>query len=467
MTGYVVKRLLMIVPTLVLVLALSFLLQSLAPGDKVAKHLDLEGSHATLTKEAYLQSYRSISARYGLDLPTFYFSIQPSYYPDTLYRVIPQEKRNLLTQMLRQVKDWEQVANFDKHLTTAIGELKDEGESRRVRNELLKLEQDRSLSDVTARCHKIENLDVDLTDMTSVNILIRTVRAMQTSKSFSYPTFRYHGSNNQFQLWITSIFDKDRNVSLLDGTPVIDKILRALKWTTFMSIVAFILVSIISLVIGYSQVYLSGGLYDRGMSILLYILIAIPTFWLASLLVVFFTTPEYGAWTDIFPSIGLKPSFVERSFAESLMDNLGQLILPTICMTVLSISYLSIQLKSDLLEALKQPHVLMARAKGLSDKRVLRSHALPNALVPYTTILTGAIPGIFAGAVIIEDIFNIPGIGRLILTSVRESDWPVVFTVVIVISIATMIGYLLGDIILMKLYPKTVDDLTTSAKGVG
>jgi len=139
MTGYVVKRLLMIVPTLVLVLALSFLLQSLAPGDKVAKHLDLEGSHATLTKEAYLQSYRSISARFGLDLPTFYFSIQPSYYPDTLYRVIPQEKRNLLTQMLRQVKDWEQVANFDKHLTTAIGELKDEGESRRVRNELLKL----------------------------------------------------------------------------------------------------------------------------------------------------------------------------------------------------------------------------------------------------------------------------------------------------------------------------------------
>ena len=230
-----------------------------------------------------------------------------------------------------------------------------------------------------------------------------------------------------------------------------------------MMTIALVLVSLFSVFFAMIQVYYRNRWVDQLFSISWYVLYAIPTFWFATLMVVFFTTPEYGSWTDIFPSIGIKPSFGKVTFMSELIQNIGQIILPILCLTLMSLPYITIQLRKDLILALGSPFVLTARAKGVNEARVISRHALPNALVPYITILTGAIPQVFTGSVLIEVIFNIPGIGKLMLNSMELGDWPVVFTIVIVISVVTIIGYFIGDWLLIKLFPKTTEHFQSSS----
>lgn len=461
MFRYVVRRILLIVPTVLVILLFTFWLQSLAPGDQIEAQLTLEGESSQVGRSNYMDSYQALQKERGLDLPMFFFGVQPSYFPDTLYKIIPKQKKVLLTSLLRQTKDWKKVAAYESSLQSLINQHKGtEAVVKKIKIELSKIEQTKSLSDIKSRCQNLKKL----TGASNYNDdglakLFAQVQSMQSSTLFSYPVLRWHGWDNQFNRWLGRLFNKEENVSLQDGGPVIDKIWKALKWTISMSVITLLLVAFFSLLLGYFKAFYRYRWFDKISSTVLYVLLAVPTFWFASLMVIFFTTREYGAWTDVFPSVGIKPSFVARSFLSELSDNAGQLILPIICMTIMSVSYLTIQLRSDILDTLSKPYMLMARAKGLSDKQALRQHALPNALLPYMTILTGSIPAIFTGSVIIEVIFNIPGIGRLLLSAVQEADWPIVFTIVIIISCATMVGYLVGDILLVKLFPKTRDSL--------
>lgn len=461
MFRYIVRRVLLIVPTVLIILLFTFWLQSLAPGDQIEAQLTLEGESSQVGRSNYMDSYKALQKERGLDLPLFFFGVQPSYFPDTLHKIIPKQKRVLLTSLLRQTKDWTTVSAYEVGLQSLMSNLlASDDDVKKIRIELSKIEQAKSLSDIKTRCQNLKTIAEDSNYKNeTLEQLFSRVASMKTSTVLSYPRLQWHGWNNQFNRWLGRIFNKEENVSLQDGTPVIDKIGKALKWTISMSAITLVLVAIFSLLLGYYKAYYRYRWFDKISSSILYVLLAVPTFWFASLMVIFFTTPEYGSWTDIFPSIGIKPSFVVRSFWAELMDNVGQLVLPITCMTIMSLSYLTIQLRSDILNTLSRPYMMMARAKGLDEKQVLRNHALPNALLPYFTILTGSIPAIFTGSVIIEVIFNIPGIGRLLLSAVQEADWPVVFTIVIIISFATMVGYLVGDILLVKLFPKTRDSL--------
>ncbi len=465
MIVYMIRRVVLIIPTIFIILVLSFVLKNLAPGDDVGRQLELDGAMKALSGEHYMEAYRTIAVRYSLDKPQFYFSITPSYFPDTLHRIFPKEKKEMLTSMLRQTKNWEQCNLFNSLLSQIKLDLSKFEEEVEIKSLIRKIELDKSLSDVKSRIVDLSKTynDSDLT-IESLSSLIGLVNEMETANAISWPVIRWHGAQNQFHRWIVHLTGKS-NTSLVDGVPAFTKIFRALKWTLIMSLTTLILIIVISLTLGMAMVYFKDRLFDRITAYFLFLLFAIPTFWLATMMVIFFTTPEYGTWTDIFPSLGIRPSFTSRSFLDELMLNLEQLILPVICMTIVSISYLTIQLRSDLIETLSRPYILTARAKGLNYWQILKSHALPNALLPFTTIITGAIPNIFAGSVVIEVIFNIPGIGRLMLHSMTQNDWPVVFTIIIVISLATMISYLLGDVILMKLFPKTQQTITTQWSG--
>ena len=103
---------------------------------------------------------------------------------------------------------------------------------------------------------------------------------------------------------------------------------------------------------------------------------------------------------------------------------------------------------------MSQPFIQTARSKGLSEKALLKKHALPNALLPFITIVTGALPKTLVGSLIIEVIFNIPGIGRLMLQSITDYDWPVSFSILVMVAVVTILSYLLADILNMALFPK-------------
>ena len=458
MLAYIFKRFLLIIPTVLFVLILSFLLKSKAPGDEAVKLLDNQGVTQALSQEGYQKAYKRITQKFGLDLPSFYFVILPNYFPDNINHIQPKSKRRLYVNILRQTKSLEAVNSFHSNLDNSISKLVGEDDFRILYNELLKLEQESSLSSVRTRSQRISKIIVDSDfQLSAVDSLITSINDLKEKNSFIYPTIRWVGANCQFHFWLKKLFSNTENISLKDGQGSVSKISNAMKWTIAISAISLLLIAGFALLIGFIQALYHESLLDRISSTVLYFFYAIPLFWFATIMVVFFTTPEYGIWTDIFPSIGLKPSYGDEGFIAQLLKNSGQLILPIFCLTVSSLPYLVIQLKSDILESMTRPFCVMARAKGMSQSQVLRNHALPNALIPYLTILSGAIPAIFTGSVIIEVIFNIPGIGRLLFDSIGFSDWPVVFSILVIISVTTILGYIVGDLLLVRFYPKSKD----------
>ena len=463
MLSYVIRRILLILPTVFFILICSFFLQTLAPGDSLGDQLRIDGKSIHSSQKSYHDAYKRLQKQLDLDQPRFYFAMRPSYFPDTLYRVVPKQKRGLLSTLTRQTKNWEVVDAFHKAHVRAIYKMEGERDSRKhILAALNKMSISRDLTDIRIYQKELNELLAGLSPddkLYEVEQVSTQIDVLTESGGLYVPSLRWHGFSNQFHSWMMRIFSK-KNVSSIDGKPAVTKIKEALRWTISMGLITLILIAIFSLFLAYIQVRFDGTWIDNCIAAFLYIMIAMPTFWLATLMVVFFTTPEYGAWTHWFPSIGIKPSFVEKSFLTQFIENSSQLALPIFCLTILSASYLAILTKSDILNELSRPYIKTAQAKGLSYKKILRSHAIPNSLVSYITILTGAIPFIFTGSVIIEVIFNIPGVGRLLLYSVQFQDWSVVYTIVVMISIVTIVGYLIGDILLAKLYPKTITSLT-------
>ena len=429
----------------------------LAPGDKIADQLVIEGVSLHTSRDNYLAAYRDIQVRYNQDKAPFYFAILPSYFPDTLHRIIPKQKRILITNILRQTKSWDKAEEFyEQHLQARQYLESHSDDAKSLLAVVNKIAVAKDLGGVKALGYELSAAleDAQIKNQGLISDLISSIEVLETSRGWSWPTLRWFGISNQFQSWMSRLFSSN-NRSVLDGESVMKKIRRALSWTVSLGLITYLIVGIFSLMVSYAQVYYKGSWMDRIVSGLTYFLIAVPSFWMATLMVVFFTTPEYGAWTDIFPSVGIKPSFVEQSFLNELITNIGQLILPILILSIMSIAYLSLQTKNDLLRVGSLPFVTAARARGLSTSQNLARHILPNGLMTYLTLMTGSIPSIFGGSLIIEVIFNIPGIGRLMLYSIREQDWPVVFTIVIILSFITITSYILGDLLMAKLYPKT------------
>jgi len=185
----------------------------------------------------------------------------------------------------------------------------------------------------------------------------------------------------------------------------------------------------------------------------LYLLFSMPKFWLATLLVVYFTTSEYGKWTNIFPSVGID-MYPGESTWHTITQNLDKLILPVICLSLFSITTIAILLQQSIGNEMKESYITTALSKGLTPKQAMKRHALPNALTPLITILAGAIPASLAGSVVIEVIFNIPGIGRLMYDSILSADWSVVYCVLMLATLVTVISFLIADILYALLNPR-------------
>jgi len=165
-----------------------------------------------------------------------------------------------------------------------------------------------------------------------------------------------------------------------------------------------------------------------------------------------FTTPEYGM--KIFPSIWLESLSNKESILLQIGRNFNRLILPIICITYGSLAFVSRQLRSSMVETLQQDYIKTARAKGLSERKVVWKHAFRNALFPLITIFASVLPSAFAGSVIIEVIFNIQGMGYLLFDSIMNSDWQVVYAIIMIATILTIVGILLADILYALVDPR-------------
>lgn len=461
------RRLVLLIPTLFVILWFSFYLSISAPGDEVMSRMSLEGKNTNVSRAEFVDLYRDVQSKLAKDRPSFYFSIVPHYVPSDIYNIVPKSYRDNLLSINRQVKSWDRVEDYHLKLEEGLSLIQDH--SRELREVSTFLNNMQKINSVVLLDSKILELDgiLDQETLTAYpvirNYLIQFKTQMSEvgnkNSSWTYPVFRWNGSHNQFQYWLTSIYQPSKRVSLRDGAPVWSKISSALTWTLTLSLISLTLACMLSLMVAVAQMRYNNSLFDRLIAQVLYVLYAIPLFWFATMMVVFFTTDDYGVWTNVFPSVGLKYWANTGSSGEVLWAKGKLLILPIFCIAVNSLTYLTRQLKSDLQRQSDKPYVMSVRAKGVGKSRLIWRHLLPNALIPYITIITGAIPKTLVGSVVIEFIFNIPGVGKLLMDSIHHSDWPVTFSIILIVGVMTILSYILADVLYMIFYPHMAKSL--------
>ncbi len=282
------------------------------------------------------------------------------------------------------------------------------------------------------------------------------IKSESTTFKNYIPAFRWYGFNNQYHRWITNFFKGDFGYSYSDSRPVSSKIWDALRWTVIINFFSILIAYIISIPIGVTTAVRKDSVYDRVSTTLLFILYSLPSFWIGTLLIVFFTTPEYGAWLDWFPTGGVTSEGIpdDASLWTRFWDVAHHLVLPIFCVTYGSLAYISRQMRGGLLTVVRQDYIRTAKAKGLDEKKIIWKHAFRNSLFPIITLFAYIFPAAIAGSVAIEVIFTVPGMGSLALESIVARDWPVVFTILMFAAILTMIGNLVADIMYAQVDPR-------------
>jgi peptide/nickel transport system permease protein len=255
----------------------------------------------------------------------------------------------------------------------------------------------------------------------------------------------------QYGIWLKRVAKFDFGESFTsDRRPVMQKIWdtkqplidRKLFITFMINVISMFFIFLIALPIGISSATHPYSLYDKIATTSVFVGFAIPGFWLALLLMMLF-----GIYLDWLPISGLKSiQYESLSFFGKIWDRAQHLILPVFVSSFGGLAGLSRYMRSSMLEVIRQDYITTARAKGLTEKKVIYKHALRNALLPIITLLGLSVPGLIGGSVIFEQVFGIPGMGQLFYQSVMSRDYPLVMAILTIGGILTLAGNLLADI---------------------
>ncbi len=460
MAGYFFKRVLWLFPTWMSVSLVAFVLSSLAPGDPVQYFLDgqqaMDSRDNTSSRQWEIE-YKRAASFLGLDQPLFYFSLQPIAFPDTLYRIQPATRKKAVKSWLLQSGDWQLISNFYHQLLQLHHAPLPANEDRYGKSSLWRRDLKRwlgepdfkSISRQIQLWHQQAARDTFPPELQEeIRLCLEASSAVNQHKKWInvyLPSLHWYGLDNQFHRWLTGIFVGDMGRSYIDGRPVTEKIGEAIPWTLLLNGCALLLAVVIAIGAGVFMATHPNGWFDIGGSILLFLGYAIPTFWLGTLLLLFFATPDYGMkW---FPTLG--PAHF-RYPEESLIEALGRVAthftLPVLCLATGAIAYLSRQVRSSMLRVLPQEYIMAAKSRGLPTHQVLWKYAFRNALIPIITILASLFPAILAGSLVVEIIFNLYGMGTLAVQSVYARDWQTLFGIVQLGALLTLTGILLADI---------------------
>ena len=241
----------------------------------------------------------------------------------------------------------------------------------------------------------------------------------------------------------SGIFQGSLGTSMKQGAPVTEMILRRTGVTFELGLMAIVIASLIALPVGVYSAIRQDTVGDYVGRIIAIIGLSTPNFWLAMMVM-------------LYPALyfGWSPPVELISFRKDPLENLGQFIIPAVILGT-SMSAMTMRMtRTMMLEVLRQDYIRTAWSKGLKERVVVTRHALKNALIPVVTIVGASLPIMIGGAVIMENIFALPGMGRLMINSLLQRDYTVVSGVNLVIATAVVVANLLVDISYAYLDPR-------------
>ncbi len=227
-----------------------------------------------------------------------------------------------------------------------------------------------------------------------------------------------------------------------DRRPVLDKIKERVGITIWLNLLSLLIILLVAIPIGIIAAVRPHSWFDRGTTLLVFFGFAMPTFWLALLLMMLF-----GVYLDWLPISGLTSlGFHQFTLWQKIQDLVAHITLPVLVAAFGGLAGMSRYMRGNMLEVIRQDYITTARAKGLPERVVIFKHALRNALLPVITMLGLSVPGLIGGSVIFESIFAIPGMGQLFYGAVMARDYPLVMGELVIGAVLTLVGNLLADV---------------------
>lgn len=239
----------------------------------------------------------------------------------------------------------------------------------------------------------------------------------------------------QYWNWLTSALRGDLGTSIWTGTPVSQEILARLPATFEITFLALVLALILSFPLGVLAARARGTSGDVVVRVIAIIGLTLPSFWVGVLLLYFFSI-----YLPAWPAIGYVP------FTSDPWGNLARVALPTVAVSLPMVAGLTRILRSSLLEVLSSDYVRTARAKGVGERGMLYKHALRNAMIPMVTVIGVQLGYLLSGVVVIEQVFAIPGVGRLMVGAINERNYPLLQGVVLIVTGVFVLINLLVDL---------------------
>jgi len=486
MLKYIAKRILIFIPTLLIITVIGFIISVNAPGDPVERLMTAAGSGGEIGTQSVsqIEQKKYWKKKLGLDLPVFYFSLDKFSYPDTIYKIYDKNDREALNRLLDRYGDWQQISVYYNKVSKLYQDLlvfnpntadmEQPGKNvvsenlNTIRYEVLSLRSAWQEAVIDAKITSLRKLmgqygflkhfqdELDL-----IGVAYKDLKVNATVWKNYVPVFHFY-AHNQYHRWLfgdggtysNGIIRGDFGTSYQTKDAVSKTIFDRIGWSLFFTLVSVIIAYLVSIPIGVKAAQNRGGRFDKISSVTLFSLYSLPNFFVAILLLMLFANPDV---LDIFPASGVKPSegYPEgASIFKKIWLSLPHLIIPLFCYSYSSFAFLSRIMRGSMLENIQMDYIRTARAKGLTEESIVWKHALKNSLLPIITIFAAVFPAAVGGSVILESIFTIPGMGLEAYNAISNQNYPMIIAVLTLTSVLTLIGYLVSDILYAMVDPR-------------
>jgi peptide/nickel transport system permease protein len=449
---YILRRILLFIPSLFFITLIAFLINSSTPGDPVMRLIGAENDRQT-NAVAYESRYREIQHQLGLDLPLFYFSLTNLSAPDSLFLIQNASYRKVIIQLSAQTGDGSRVLQYYKTANAFLKKHSATPQVDAVRKALLT-----SSAVEVSEIYKYNVSNEQSAGFDDYNKVLASwndVIQNQSSWRQYIPIIKYH-SRNQYHRWIfgdenvtssscRGILQGDFGNSLVNGKPVVRILREKTGWTLFFTLGGIIISLLIAIPMGINAARKNNSAFDRRGSGLLILLHSLPSFFTATVLLMVFANPSVLGW---FPASGAGPVDDDSvGIMQWIKNHIPYFVLPLISYSLASLPFIMRAVRASMIDELDKDYIVTARAKGLNEFDVVWKHAFRNSLFPLITLVAWLFPAMIGGSAILETVFSIPGMGLEIVQAISSRDYPLIIAIFTFTGLLTVTGYLVSDIL--------------------
>lgn len=459
MLRYAVKRILLSIPTLLIISLAVFGISKCAPGDPV-EQLNSQELKVSADPAQNAEYYRRSAAKLGLDKPVFYFSLTTAAFPDSLWAIYPLSRRERLSDLIAQSGNWPAVRAYDKALNKALllGERLPDSISIApfFNRELVMIGNSRRLDLLQTQVVTADSF-AQLLPPTQTQMLAAWAELKQSIVDLNQqrrpdllrrPAFHWYGLNNQYQEWLGRFVTGDWGYTK-QQKPVWDELKPALYASMSINGIALFWAFLIAIPLGVEMARRQGHAFDRWSKRILFFVNGMPVFWLGSLLIMLVTSRLLGKPMIANPYLDVSDGWdvAGQSFGGWFLKNLPKFSLPILVLSLHALAVIAMQMRGGVLETLQQDYIRTARAKGVREEEVYWKHAFRNSLFPIITLFGSVLPALFTGSLVIETLFNFPGLGLKTQNAFVNHDLAVLAAVLMAAATLTILGNLMADIL--------------------